>query len=184
MNEYFAVLPLKYIWLKGGSGGGGGGTTTNTTNSTTKNEMLPWKSYVPAETSTAYEKTLMPQLVARANQGLTPQEQALYTGQGMKQLAGTWGGAQKSLAGNLARSGARGGAVTEAYGDLARQKILGSAGMLGNIQSMDVAQKGANIDRLMKGISLPGSPVIIGSQTSGTNTANYAPQRQSGGGMS
>lgn len=177
--EYLEVLPLKYLWLGGSSGSGSGGGGTTTTNNTTKNEMLPWASYVPGSTSAAYER-LLPQLEAKMSQGLSPQETSYYTGQGMKQLAEGQAGAQKALTGNLARSGARGGSVTEAYGDLARQGILGQAGMISNIQGMDINQKGANTDRLMKAIALPNAPVITGSNTVGTT--NYGPAKSSGGG--
>jgi hypothetical protein len=182
---YLEVLPLKYLWLGGSSGGGGqgGGTTTTTTNNTTKNEMLPWASYVPGETYAAYRK-MIPQLEARANQGFTPEERAYYLQKGMADLAGTQKGAQESLAGGLARSGARGGAVTEAYGDLARSKVLGGAGIISGVQGMDISQKGANQDRLLKAIGLPNAPVITGSEGSGTNITNYAPKKSGGGGMS
>ncbi|MFA4834857.1 MAG: hypothetical protein WC749_02130 [Dehalococcoidia bacterium] len=181
---YLSVLPLKYLWLGGGSGSsGGGGMTTTTTNNTTKNEMLPWASYVPGSTSGAYER-VMPRLEGMSKYGLTPQERAYYIGQGMNQLAGTQKGAQESLAGNLARSGARGGAVTEAYSDLARSKVAGGANIISNIEGMDIQQKGVNMDRLLKAIGLPNAPVITGTQTSGSNIANYAPQKQSGGGSS
>jgi hypothetical protein len=117
-------------------------------------------------------------------QGLSPQETAYYTGQGMKQLAEGQAGAQKALTGNLARSGVRGGAVAETYGDLARSGILGQAGMISNIQGMDIQQKGVNTDRLMKAIALPNAPVVTGTQGTTTGTTNYAPQKQSGGGAS
>jgi hypothetical protein len=181
MNElYLEVLPQKYLWLGGGSGSSGGGGTT-TTNNTTTNKMLSWGEYVPNVTSSAYNK-LVPQLEAKANIGLTPQERAYYTGQGMTQLANTQAGAQKALSGNLARSGARGGAVTEAYGDLARSAVMGGAGMASNLMGQDISQKGSNTDRLMKAIALPNAPVITG--TTGTQTTNYAPGKSSGGGMS
>ena len=182
MNElYREVLPLRYLWLGGGSGSSGGGGGTTTTNNNTTNKQLSWAEYVPGVTSAAYNK-LVPELESRANQGLTPQENAYYTGQGMTQLAQTQGGAQKSLAGNLARSGARGGVATEAYGDLARSKVLGGAGITTGIMGQDIAQKGANTDRLMKAIALPSAPITTG--TSSTGTTNYAPQKQSGGGSS
>jgi len=185
MNEYLEVLPLKYLWLGGGSGssGGGGGTTSTNTTNVTKNEMLPWASYVPGETSGAYSRT-MPKLEGMANYGLSPQEKSYYIQQGMGQLAATQGGAQKSLAGNLARSGARGGAVTEAYGDLARSKVLGGAGVVSNVQGMDIAQKGANMDRLLKAIGLPNAPIVTGTTANVAGTTNYAPMRSSGGGGS
>lgn len=173
-------IPIRHVWLSGSSGSSGGGGTT-TTNNTTKNEMLPWASYVPGETSEAYRK-LIPQLEAKANYGLTPQMKAYYTGQGMKEINATQEAAQKSLAGNLARSGARGGAVTETYGDLARSKVLANAGLVSNIEGMDINQQGVNTDRLMKAIALPNAPVITGS--SSTGTTNYAPGKSSGGGMS
>ena len=179
-HNYFEVLPLKHLWLGGSSGGGGGGGAT-TTNNTTKNEMLPWDSYVPGVASRAYDR-LVPRLEGMSQYGLSPQERAYYTQQGMGQLANTQKGAQESLAGNLARSGARGGATTEAYGDLARSKVLGGAGIISNIEGLDIQQKGVNLDRLMKAIALPNAPVITGSTTSGVT--NYAPVKSSGGGGS
>ena len=174
VHLYLDTLPLRYLLLFGGGGGqqGGGTTTTNTTNT-----MLPWSGQVPGYTQKAY-KQLMPQLQSRANAGLTPQEQAHFTGQGMSDVAASTGSAKKGLAGNLARSGARGGAVDEAYSDLARSKVMANAGVTSNIQGLDVTQKGANIDRLMKGIALPGSPITTGTQ----GVTNYMPKSSGGGG--
>ena len=183
MNEYLEVLPLKRNWicLGGGSGssGGGGGTTTTNNNTEQNNKMMTWEQYVPGVTSSAYNK-LIPQLESRAYQGLTPQEQAYYTGQGMNQAAVTQGAAQKSLQGNLSRSGARGPAVNEAYGDLGRQQVMGNASVMSNIQGMDVAQKGANTDRLMKGIALPNAPIVTGTTGATSGTTNYQPAKSSG----
>ena len=176
MKNYLEVLPLKHVWLFGGggsSGSGGGGTTTNTTT----NQQLPWSGYVPPETYKAYQG-IMPQLEAKSGVGLTPQEKSFYTGQGMSDVAKASGSADKALAGNLARSGARGGAVTEAYSDAARSKVLANQGVTSNVQGLDVQQKGANMDRLMKAIALPGSPITTG--TSGVT--QYSPTKQSSGG--
>ena len=180
MDLYFEVLPLKHLWLGGSSGSSGSGASgTTTTNNTTKNEMLPWSGYVPPETYAAYQK-LMPQLEAKSGIGLTPQEKSYYTGQGMAKVAQGQSGARKSLAGNLARSGARGPATTEAYGDLARSGVMANAGVVSNVQGMDISSKQQNMANLMKGISIPGSPINVGGTTTGTT--NYAPQSSGGGG--
>ena len=122
----------------------------------------------------------MPQLTSKAGTGLSAPEKATYTAQGLKDVNAAQGGAQKSLAGNLARSGARGGATTEAYSDLARGGVTSKAGMLGNIQGLDVSQRGANYDRLMKAIGLPNAPVVTGTATQGAT--NYAPKGSDSGG--
>ena len=155
------------------SGGGGGGTTSTTTN----NQTLPWSGYVPPETYKAYQETI-PKLEAKGDVGLTPEEKAYYTGQGLTDVNTTYQGAKTNLGENLARSGARGGAVTEAYGNLERSNVMGKSSMLSNLQGMDLSQKSANTDRLLKAIALPGSPVTTG--TSGITS--YNPSKSGGGG--
>ena len=159
--------------MGGGSPSGGGGTTT--TNTT--NQMKSWAEYVPPETYGAYQK-LMPTLQSKMDVGLTPQEKSYYTGQGMSDVARSTGAAQKSLAGNLARSGARGPAVNEAYSDLARSKVMANAGVTSGVQGLDVQQKGANTDRLLKAIALPSAPITTGT----TGVTQYSPAKVAGGG--
>ena len=165
-------------WRSGGSGSGGGTTTTN---NTTTNQTLPWAGYVPPETYAAY-KNVLPQIEARATTGLTPEEKAYYTGQGLTDVNQATAGASKALTDNLARSGVKGGAAAEAYSDLARSSVTGKAGMVSQLQGMDITQKNANVDRLLKAIALPGSPITTG--TTNTGVTNYNPSGSSGGGGS
>ena len=177
MKNYLEVIPLKHVWLFGGGGSSGGGGGGGTTSNTTTNQQLPWAGYVPGVTSTAYSN-LMPILASKAGEGLTPQEKSAYTGQGMSDVAKASAASDKVLAGNLARSGARGGAVTEAYSDAARSKVGANQGVTSNIQGLDIQQKQANLSNLMKGIAIPGSPITAGT----TGVTSYSPQSKSGGG--
>lgn len=158
----------------GGSSGGGGTTTTNTSN-----QSLPWSGYVPPETYAAYRE-MMPKLMGKYDTGLTPMEKSAYTGQVMSDTTKQFAGAGKSLNENLARSGvgAKSGAAIEANADLARSKAMAGSQGLAGITGMDLQQKNTNLNNIMKGISLPGSPVQVGS----TSATNYAPNKGSGGG--
>jgi hypothetical protein len=157
----------------GGAPSGGGGTTT----SNTTNQMLPWSGYVPPETYAQYAE-LLGELGAKSDVGLNPEEKFFYTQQGLQDVGKAYAGAKNNLSENLARSGARGGAVTEAFGNLERSNVQGKSQMISNLQGMDISQKQANTDRLLKAIALPGSPVTTG--TSGVTA--YSPSKSSSGG--
>ncbi len=161
----------------GGGPSGGGGTTQTT------NQEMPWASYVPAATSTAYN-ALIPQLAgqeaagAGTGEGFTPYQQATYGGQALADVANQYGGAGQTLNASLARSGVQpgSGAGTEAIANLLRGQAGAGSAALGKVQEMNVNQQQQNLANLMKGISLPGSPVQVG----GTTTYNPA----GGGGSS
>lgn len=147
-----------------------GGTTTQ------RSQTMPWNQYVPPVTGAAYQ-SLMPYLQSQMGQGLTPQEKSYYTGEAMGDVARSYQGAGKSLTGSLARSGVSpaSGALTEAFSDLARGRASSTAGALQSIEGLDVQQKQQNLNNLMKAISIPGSPIQVGSTTS------YAPAGGGGG---
>jgi len=160
----------------GGSGGGssgGGGTTTTTT----KNETLPWASYVPPETYGAY-KELMPKLGQKYDVGLSPEERTFYTGRAMTDIGKQYGSASKGLTESLARSGVgpTSGAAVESLSDLARNRAASGAEALGNISGMDLQKKSENLANIMKAISIPGSPIQIGS----TSNTQYSPANTGG----
>ena len=132
--------------------------------STTQATMMPWSKYVPPETYAAY-KSLLPQLSAKYDVGLTPQEQAYYRGQGLNTINSSYTGAAQDLTGNLARSGVKGGAAAEAFSNLGRSKVQSGAQLGANIMGEDIKMKQQNTANLMKGIAIPGSPVQSGSTT-------------------
>ena len=138
--------------------------------SSTQNQQMPWSQYVPPETYATY-KAVLPKVAAKSDVGLTPEEKAYYTGQGITDVGASYSGAKKDLGEALARSGARGGAATEAYSDLARSKVLGTAGFQSSLTGIDIQKKGENTDRLLKTIALPGAPITTGS------TTTYSPQK-------
>jgi hypothetical protein len=151
----------------GGSSGGGGGQY-GYTGSDVNQKMLPWSGQVPPETYKAYQE-LLPKLKAKSDIGLTPEEKDYFTGQGLTDINAGFAGAGKTLGENLARSGARGGAVTEAFGNLGRSKVLGTAKMRSDLTGLDIAQKGTNFDRLMRAIALPNAPISVGQSGTGFN---------------
>ncbi len=147
------------------SGGGGSSSTVNQTKS--------WAEYVPPETYEAY-KQLMPKLGAKYDVGLTPEEKQYYTGQTMADTASQFSSAGKTLNENLTRTGVKGGAAAEAYGDLARSKAMAGSTGLASISGLDLQKKSENTSNIMKAISLPGSPIQTGS------TTTYSPSKGGG----
>ena len=148
----------KNLLFFGGSDGGGSSTTTNT--------MMPWAQYVPPEAYAAYKK-LLPDLQAKQDMGLTPDEKAYYTGQGLTNLNASYTGASKDLSDNLARSGIGGGARAEAFSNLGRSRVIGGATMGSDLIGKDIAQKGVNTANVMKAVGIPGQPAVTGSTTTG-----------------
>jgi hypothetical protein len=159
----------------GGSSGGGGGGGSQTQSTNSQNQFMKWQDYVPGPTYQAYYN-LMPELMGKIGKGLTDPEKQYYTGQAMTGAANQTLGAGKSMSDALARSGARGGAVSEAYGNLARGKVGAGVQGVNYVTGQDIAQKQQNIDNLLRAIAVPGGPTVSGS--SGTSTTKTT---QSGG---
>ena len=136
----------------------------------TSGQFMPWEKYVPGATSGGYN-SLMTYLQQRLGKGLTPEEKSYYTGEAMGDVSRSFAGQGASLKGNLARSGVNpsSGASVEAFSDLARGQAQGEAQALHGIEGMDIQQKDANLQNLMKGISIPGQPM----QTGSTSTTSY-----------
>ncbi len=159
LPEYLEVFPRRMIGIY--LDGGGGGTTN------TQAQMMPWAKYVPPETYAAY-RGVMPQVMAKYGQGLSPQERQQYSGQILSDTAKQFSGAETGLMENLARSGVKGGAATEAYSDLARGKAIAGAGGLSQMVGMDIQRKDINLDNIQKFIGLPSAPIQVGSTSTST----------------
>lgn len=142
---------------------GGMGTSSST------NTMMPWAKYVPSYVSQGLQSEF-PTLMANANQGLTPQEKAYYTGQDTKAIDAQTAGAQTSLNESMARSGVapNSGAATEANANLQRAKVGGIATAMNSLTGQDIATKQQNLQNLFQGMGIPGSPAVSG----GTQTAS------------
>lgn len=165
----------------GGSGGGSSGSGGGSTTSNTYNQTKSWAEYVPPETYAAYKK-VMPKLGAKYDVGLTPEEKSYYSGQAIGDVDKQFAGASKSLNDQLARSGisGRSGAALEAFNDLNRSRAVAGASAYGGMTGLDLQKKNENLQNIMKGISLPGSPIQVGS----TTQTQYSPARGGGGGGS